>query len=102
MENVRNCVNVDLCNDEVRAKKMIALPTFKHVEIVNENLVMIHRLQTKIHQNKPIYMGYVVLAHMYRFHYEVIVAKYGLDCKLLFTDTDSLCYHIKTPHSVAS
>ena len=33
---------------------------------------------------------------MYRFHYDVMLAKYGLDCRLLFTDTDSFCYHIKT------
>ena len=36
------------------------------------------------------------MAHMYRFHYDVVLAKYGLDCRLLFTDTDSFCYHIKT------
>jgi len=33
---------------------------------------------------------------MYRFHYDVMLAKYGLDCRLLFTDTDSLCYCIST------
>ena len=33
---------------------------------------------------------------MYRFHYDIVLAKYGLDCRLLFTDTDSFCYHIKT------
>jgi len=32
---------------------------------------------------------------MYRFHYDIVLAKYGLDCRLLFTDTDSFCYHIK-------
>jgi len=61
---------------------------------------MIHRLPTKINQNKPIYTGFSILelskAHMYRFHYDVVLAKYGLDCRLLFTDTDSFCYHIKT------
>ena len=100
MENLRNRVNVTLCNNENKAKKMIASPTFKHVEIVNENLVMIHRLRAHIVQNKPIYTGFSILelskVHMYRFHYDVMLAKYGLDCKLLFTDTDSLCYHIKT------
>ena len=100
MENLRNRVNVTLCNDEIKAKKMIASPTFKHAEIINENLVMIHRLRTKIKQNKPIYTGFSILelskAHMYRFHYDVMLAKYGLDCRLLFTDTDSFCYHIKT------
>jgi len=30
MENLRNRVNVTLCNDEIKAKKIIALPTFKH------------------------------------------------------------------------
>jgi len=34
--------------------------------------------------------------HMYKFHYDTIVAKYGLDCRLMFTDTDSFCYYIKT------
>jgi len=100
MENLRNRVNVTLCNDEIKAKKMIALPTFKHAEIINEDLVMLHRLPTKIKQNKPIYTGFSILeiskAHMYRFHYDVVLAKYGLDCRLLFTDTDSFCYHIKT------
>ena len=32
---------------------------------------------------------------MYEFHYKT-KARYGDDAKLLFKDTDSLCYHIKT------
>jgi len=100
MENLRNRVNIVLCNNEIKAKKLIALPTFKHAEIINDNLVMIHRQRTRVHANKPIYIGFVVLeiskAHMYRFHYDVMMTKYALGCRLLFTDTDSLCYHIKT------
>ena len=61
---------------------------------------MLHRLPAKIKQNKPIYTGFSILeiskALMYRFHYDVMLATYGLDCRLLFTDTDSFCYHIKT------
>ena len=53
-----------------------------------------------IQLNKPIYCGMAILDNskmlMYGFHYEFIKVRYGSDATLLFTDTDSLCYHIKT------
>jgi len=66
----------------------------------NENLVGIEMDKTSLTLNKPIYLGAAVLdlskLLMAEFHYDFIKEKYGDKARLLFTDTDSLCYEIET------
>ena len=68
--------------------------------IYNEDLAAIKMKKKEIVLNKPIYAGMAILdlskLHMYRFHYDVLKQRYGSKAKLLFTDTDSLCYLIQT------
>ena len=100
MENLRNRMNVELVNTPERIKKLCAKPAFKTFKIFNENLTAVHMAKTKLILNRPSYVGFVVLdvskLLMYDFHYNYIKKKYGDKAKLLFTDTDSLCYEFQT------
>ena len=62
-------------------------------------------VQCKVHTltlNRPISFGFTVLElsklHMYKFHYQHMKVKYPCadQLRLLFTDTDSLAYAVKT------
>ncbi|CAB3999477.1 Hypothetical predicted protein, partial [Paramuricea clavata] len=100
MENVRNRVDIRLVNNEEKWNKLAQKHNYKSATIFSENLVAVHMMKTSAKLNKPIYLGMSILdiskTLMYDFHYNYIKPKYGDDARLLFTDTDSLCYEIKT------
>ena len=100
MENVRNRKNFHLVCSELRAKKLVAKPTFKYFDIINENLTLIEMSRPKITLDKPIYTGFCVLdlskELMYSFLYDVIKKRYGDRSNVLFSDTDSFCLSIQT------
>ena len=100
MENIRNRVNVKLVCSMEKAQKLIAKPNLKHWVRFDENLIGVHLKRTKMIYNKPVYCGMSILdiskTLIFDFLYRYITPKYGKKQKLLFTDTDSLCYEIET------
>jgi hypothetical protein len=106
MENVRNRIDYKLVtsgsNDQNNQLiKLSAKCNYKCHKIFNEHVVGVEMSKTKVNLNKPIIIGFSILEMskvlMYGFHYDTIVPTYGSKAKLMFTDTDSLLYHIETP-----
>jgi hypothetical protein len=100
IENTENRVDVKLVTDRRKALTYCSKPNFDRVVIFGENLIAIHMNKTQITYNKPIYLGMSILdiskTLMCEFHHDYMKPKYNDNLKLLFTDTDSLYYEIKT------
>ena len=100
MENVRKRRNIELVCDSVKLKKLLAKPQLEQFIIVNKDTVLVDRIRKTVTLNKPIYVGFTVLdiskLLMFDFHYNVVIKRYGSNARLLFSDTDSLCYHVFT------
>ena len=100
LENITNRVDIQLISTDKVAQKLATKPNYECCTIFDENLIAVHMKKTKLHFNKPVYLGISILdlskSLMYDFHYNYIKTKYGDKAKLLFTDTDSLAYEIKT------
>ena len=94
MENLRKRVDVRLVSDQNKLAKLVPKPTF------DENLVSVHKIKEVLTLDRSAYVGICILdlfkRLMYDFHYNYIKLKYGEKAKLLFTDTDSLCYEIES------
>jgi hypothetical protein len=77
-------------------KKLLAQPQLEQFLIVNEDMVVVDRVRSKVKLNKQIYIGFSVLeiskVLIFDFHYNVMMKRYGTNARL-FNDTDSLCYH---------
>ena len=100
MESVRKRVNIKLLTDKKMFTKYVSKPTFVNSKIFNEDLVAVHNIKETLLLDKPIYVGFAILdiskTLMNDFHYGFIKTKYGDKSRLLFTDTDSLCYELRT------
>ena len=85
-------ISVRVVNNEKDYLKQVRKPTFTSTKIFDKNYAAIHEI-------KPVLtLGFTVLELsnwlMYDFHYNFI--KKHFDAELLFTDTDSLTYEIKS------
>ena len=98
MENLQKRINVRLVNNGKGILKYTSRPTHITHKIPGKNYAAIHEIKPVLTLNKPIYVGFTALELskwlMYVFHYNFI--KKHFDADLLFTDTDSLTYEIKS------
>ena len=98
VENLRNRMNVRFVNNKKDFLKYTSKPTYVTHKLFNKNFAAVHDIKPALILNKPIYVGFTVLDLskwlMYDFHYNFI--KKNFNVELLFTDTDSLTYKIKS------
>ena len=78
--------------------KYTSRPTYITHKIFDKDFNAIHEIKSVLMLSKPICVGFTVLDlskwKMYDFYYNFI--KKNFDAELLFTDTDSLAYEIKS------
>ena len=101
MENVRNRRQIEFATTAKRLKKLVARPTYRSKQIISDELTAIENYNTSVYLNKPIIVGQAILdlskVLMLDFHYSWTKNRYpGPRSELIFTDTDSLCYRIRT------
>ena len=98
MENLRKRINAKFVNNKKEFLKYTSKPTHVTHKLFNRNFAAIHEIKPVLILNKPIYVGFTVLDFtkwlMYNSHYNFI--KKSFSAALLFTDTDSLTYEIKS------
>ncbi|KYM83297.1 hypothetical protein ALC53_06228, partial [Atta colombica] len=82
----------------VRYKAMIAEPNFHNRSVFSENLIAIEMRKLEVKFDKPIYVDICILnisKCLYEFYHEYIAPLFRENCKVMYTNTDSLIYHIK-------
>ena len=98
MENLRKRINARLVNKAEDFLKYTSKPTYITHKMFVKDYAAIHEIKPVVILNKPTYVGYTVLDFskwkMYDLHDNFI--KKSFNAELLFTDTDSFTYEVKS------
>ena len=98
MENLRKRINVRLVSKAEDFLKYTSKATYITHKIFGKDYAAIHEIKTVLILTKPIHVGFTVRNlskwKMHDFHYNFI--ENNFNAELLFTDTDSLTYKIKS------
>ena len=98
MENSQKRISERLVNNAKDFLKYTSRPIYITHNIFGEDYAAIHEIKQVLVLKKPIYVGFTVIDlskwKTCDFHYNFI--KKNFDAKLLFTDTGSLTYEIKS------
>ena len=100
MQNLRNRINVRLVKNKKEYLKWISKPSYMLHIIFYNDLVAIRERKFTLKRNEPadIRMRILELSKvlMYKFHYDYFKNKHDNGSRLLFPESDSLMYEIKT------
>lgn len=101
MENLRKRGNMRFVSTTSQAETFVQRATFKSFKIISDDLVSVSFSPSSIVWNKPTPVGASILdlskLSLYKFHYEEMLPRYGANrLKVVYKDTDSLLYRIKT------
>jgi len=102
MENLRNHVDVKIVRawEANKIRKLISDPSYSRFTTFSNDMAGIHMHKRRLVLNKPAYMGMTILENskllMYDVYYNILKARYGPRCDLIYTDTDSLLLNIQT------
>ena len=100
IENLRNRIDVKLVSNKRDYLKWTSKPRYMSHKTYDNELVVTRKNKVTLTLKKPAYIRMCILelskVLIYEFHYDYIKNKCGNNSRLLFTDTDSLIYEIKT------
>ena len=99
MENVRKHRDIKLVRTNSERKKLVSESNLHTCKQFSEDIMATEMKKTKIHMNKPAYVGQAVLdiskTLMYEFWYDYIIPKYDDKVRLCYMDTDSFIFQIQ-------
>lgn len=100
IENKRKYKNVEISFSGLVAERRLRHPACSRFKIIGDKYVIFEKKPSQIYMDKPIAVGFSVLElaklKMYELHYDKFKSYYGDNIELVYTDTDSLIYDIKT------